>query len=57
MIVAGDKKGKVGIGVAKGLDVSQAVDKATRLAKKNMKDIPIVDGTFPYEVEAKLDLQ
>ncbi|GMX58390.1 MAG: 30S ribosomal protein S5 [Candidatus Microsyncoccus archaeolyticus] len=54
VIVAGDKKGKVGIGVAKGLDVSQAVDKATRLAKKNMKDIPIVDGTIPYEVEAKL---
>lgn len=54
VIIAGDKKGKVGIGVAKGLDVSQAVDKATRLAKKNMKDIPIVDGTIPYEVEAKL---
>ncbi len=54
VIIAGDKKGKVGIGVAKGLDVSQAVDKATRLAKKNMKDIPIVDGTIPYVVEAKL---
>jgi len=54
VIVAGDRKGKVGIGVAKGLDVSQAVDKATRLAKKNMKEIPIINGTIPYEVEAKL---
>ncbi|MBP6914002.1 30S ribosomal protein S5 [Candidatus Parcubacteria bacterium] len=54
VIIAGDKKGKVGIGVAKGLDVSQAVDKATRLAKKNMKEIPTVNGTIPYEVEAKL---
>ncbi len=54
VIVAGDKKGKVGIGVAKGLDVSQAVEKATKLARKNMKDIPIVDGTISYEVEAKL---
>lgn len=54
VIIAGDKKGKVGIGVAKGLDVSQAVDKATRLAKKNMKEIPIINGTIPYEVEAKL---
>jgi small subunit ribosomal protein S5 len=53
VIVAGDKKGKVGIGVAKGLDVSQAVDKATRVAKKNMKQIPIIEGTIPYEVEAK----
>jgi len=34
VIVAGDKKGKVGIGVAKGIDVSQAVEKATRLAKR-----------------------
>ncbi len=54
VIVAGDKKGKVGIGVAKGLDVSQAVEKATKLARKNMKEIVIVDGTIPYEVQAKL---
>ena len=54
VIIDEDKKGKVGIGVAKGLDVSQAVDKATRLAKKNMKEIPIINGTIPYEVEAKL---
>jgi small subunit ribosomal protein S5 len=53
VIVAGDKKGKVGIGVAKGLDVSQAVEKATKLARKNMKEIVIVDGTIPYEVQAK----
>ncbi len=53
VIVAGDKKGKVGIGAAKGIDVSQAVEKATRLAKKNLKDIPIVQGTIPHEVQAK----
>ncbi|MDD3292949.1 MAG: 30S ribosomal protein S5 [Candidatus Pacebacteria bacterium] len=53
VIVAGDKKGKVGIGVAKGLDVSQAVEKATKLARKNMKEIVIIDGTIPYEVQAK----
>ncbi len=52
VIVAGDKKGKVGIGVAKGIDVSQAVEKATRLAKKNLKDVPIVQGTIPHEVQA-----
>lgn len=53
VIVAGNKLGKVGIGAAKGLDVSQAIEKATRVAKKNMKDIPVHEGTIPYEVEAK----
>jgi small subunit ribosomal protein S5 len=53
VIVAGNKMGKVGVGVAKGLDVSQAIEKATRVAKKNLKDIPIYEGTIPFEVEAK----
>ncbi|HNY35847.1 MAG TPA: 30S ribosomal protein S5 [Candidatus Pacearchaeota archaeon] len=53
VIVAGNKMGKVGIGAAKGLDVSQAIEKATRVAKKNLKDIPISEGTIPFEVEAK----
>lgn len=34
IIIAGNKLGKVGLGVAKGSDVAQAVEKATRLAKK-----------------------
>ena len=37
VIVVGNKTGKVGIGAAKGLDVSQAIDKATRVAKKNIE--------------------
>jgi small subunit ribosomal protein S5 len=53
VIVYGDKKGKVGVGVAKGMDVAQAVEKATRLAKKNLIEVPIIDGTIPFEVEAK----
>lgn len=53
VIVAGNKMGKVGVGVAKGLDVSQAIEKATRVAKKNLKEIPIYEGTIPFEVEAK----
>jgi small subunit ribosomal protein S5 len=53
VIVAGNKMGKVGIGAAKGLDVSQAIEKATRVAKKNLKDIPTTNGTIPFEVEAK----
>lgn len=53
VMVAGDKKGKVGIGVDKGTDVSQAIEKATRLAKKNLVDVVIKKDTIPHEVEAK----
>jgi len=53
VIVIGDKKGKVGYGVAQGTDVAQAVEKATRLAKKNMIEVPIVDETIPHEVNSK----
>lgn len=53
IIVYGNKNGKVGVGVAKGMDVAQAVEKATRLAKKNLIEIPIIDGTIPFEIEAK----
>ena len=53
VIVVGNKSGKVGVGVAKGIDVSQAVEKATRLAKKNIIEVPIVNETIPYEVLAK----
>jgi len=53
VVVVGNKKGKVGLGVAKGLDVAQAVEKATRRAKKNLIEVPIVENTISYEVEAK----
>lgn len=53
IIIAGDKAGKVGLGVASGLDVARAVEKATFQAKKNLIEIPIVENTIPHEVEAK----
>jgi small subunit ribosomal protein S5 len=53
VMVVGDKKNRVGVGVAKGLDVQQAVEKSTRLAKKNLMEIPIVNDTIPHEVYAK----
>ena len=53
VMVVGNKKGKVGIGVSKGLDVSQAIEKATKVAKKDLKEIPISEGTIPFEVEGK----
>lgn len=53
VVVVGNKKGKVGLGVAKGKDVADAVDKATRLSKKNLISVPIKDETIPYLVDAK----
>lgn len=53
VIIAGNKMGKVGVGVASGTDVAQAVEKATRLAKKNLIEVPIVEETIPHEVISK----
>ncbi|MDD4409632.1 MAG: 30S ribosomal protein S5 [Candidatus Pacebacteria bacterium] len=53
VIVVGDRNKRVGVGVAKGLDVSQAIEKATRDAKNNIIEVPMVKGTIPCEVEAK----
>jgi small subunit ribosomal protein S5 len=52
-VVVGNKEGKIGVGVAKGADVAQAVEKATRLAKKNLVDVPIVEDTIPHQVSSK----
>lgn len=52
-VVVGNRKGKVGIGIGKGLDVQQAIAKATRAARKHLITVPIFNETIPYEVEAK----
>jgi small subunit ribosomal protein S5 len=54
VVVVGDKRSRVGVGVAKGADVSEAVEKATRMAKKNLINVLIVDETIPHQVEAKV---
>jgi small subunit ribosomal protein S5 len=52
-VIVGDKKGKVGLGVAKGIDVAQAIDKATEAAKKELTTVPMINDTIPHRVEAK----
>lgn len=54
LVVVGDKKGKVGIGIAKGADVTAAVAKATDVAKKSFIKVPTYKGTFPHESQAKV---
>jgi small subunit ribosomal protein S5 len=53
-MVAGDKKGRVGIGTGKGIDTQISIDKALRDAKKNMITIPLTkDLSIPHDVKCK----
>lgn len=52
-LIIGDKKGRVGMGVAKGTDVATAVEKAFRQAKKNLITVPIVNETLPHRIDVK----
>ncbi|MEK7642851.1 MAG: 30S ribosomal protein S5 [Patescibacteria group bacterium] len=53
-VVAGDRAGKVGVGVAKGADTALAIEKALRAAKKAYIHVPITKTkSVPYEVEAR----
>jgi small subunit ribosomal protein S5 len=53
LVVIGDKKGKVGIGLRKGPDVSEAVNKAVNAAKKTMVVVNLVNDTIPHEIKFK----
>ena len=53
LVVVGNNKGKVGVGVAKGADVQAAISKATDVAKKSIITIPIENETIPHDVEMK----
>lgn len=52
-IVAGDRKGRVGSGVAKGADVEMSINKATAKAKKHLITVPMKGKTIPHQVTAK----
>lgn len=54
LVVIGDKKGRVGIGIAKGADVQAAVSKAVDMAKKRLVTVPVFNGTLPHEAQAKV---
>ena len=52
-VVIGDRKGRVGVGVGKGADVSMAIAKGTKRAEKNFIVVPIVNETIPHRIEQK----
>jgi len=53
LLVVGDKKGKVGVGLGKAPDVLSAIKKGVRLAKKNFIQVPMNKGTITHEIFVK----
>lgn len=53
-LVIGDRKGKVGVGVAKGADVSDAIQKAYNDAKKSLITVKLSGNTISHDVRMKL---
>ena len=54
LVVVGNHKNKVGVGVAKGAVVQAAIAKATDVAKKHLITIPVANETIPHDMEVKL---
>lgn len=51
--IVGNRKGRVGYGIAKGLDVAAATAKAFTQGRKSLITVPFVHDTIPHEVRAK----
>ncbi len=54
LVVVGDHKRKVGVGTAKGADVTAAITKATEVAKKNMITVALYKDTLPHEATGRV---
>ena len=50
IVVVGDGDGSVGFGLGKAGEVPEAIRKGVEKAKKSMVNVPLIEGTIPYEV-------
>ncbi len=53
LVAVGDQKGNVGISLAKANQVAEAIRKAFERARRNMKKVPIQNGTIPHDIIGK----
>ncbi|HID64860.1 MAG TPA: 30S ribosomal protein S5 [Anaerolineae bacterium] len=53
VVVVGDNKGSVGVGVGKAREVPEAIRKAVERAKRDMRKIPVIGTTIPHQVVAR----
>ncbi|OGG04062.1 30S ribosomal protein S5 [Candidatus Gottesmanbacteria bacterium RBG_16_37_8] len=53
LVIVGDKKGRVGVGLGKAGDVSKAIKKGSTYARKHLINVPIVNTTIPHQVLMK----
>ncbi|MEE8324879.1 MAG: 30S ribosomal protein S5 [Candidatus Humimicrobiaceae bacterium] len=53
LVAVGDMNGRVGVGFGKANEVSTAIQKGVNDAKKNIFKIPLIEGTIPYQINAR----
>lgn len=53
LVVSGDKKSRVGVGLGKAKSVADAIQKGIKKAQKSLIEVPVVDGTIPASVQTK----
>lgn len=53
VVVIGDMKSKVGLGVGKAAEVSAAIRKGVEAAKKSMIEVPLIAGAIPHDINGK----
>ncbi len=53
IVVVGDGKGKVGVGMGKAREVAEAIRKGSTIARKNMVQIPLSGTTIPHQIQSK----
>lgn len=53
IVVVGDGEGSVGCGLGKAGEVPEAIRKGVEQAKKTMINVPLVEGTVPFEIVGK----